>query len=62
MEQITFSKIRVYVRGVDVPRHDREYFDIFVGERPDESCRVSGRKLIKCPVFDPFHFCLAPDR
>jgi hypothetical protein len=55
VKQVALGESFVHVGGVDVAGHDRKYFDIFVGQRPDEACCVPQLNLVKGAIFDPLH-------
>ena len=42
VEHVALGKGLVHMGGIDVSRHNREHLDVFVSERADEACRVSG--------------------
>ena len=42
VEHVALGKGLIHMRGIDVSRHDREHLDVFMSERADEACRVSG--------------------
>src|ERR1039458_3218870 len=55
VECVALGERLIYARGIDVSRQDREYLDVLIGERPDETCRVTRLQLVKRPIFDALH-------
>lgn len=41
--------------GIDLSRHEHEYLDVFLGERPGKACRVTQLQLAERVVFNTLH-------
>ena len=54
------AKLLVHMGGIDVSRHDREYLDILVGERPNEARGISEPYFVECLVLDARHGASPP--